>query len=211
MTKPGNLPRRAGEPHVHSVRPDIITPFTGSFLPRGGVTGNIFEHQYELALTASLFSVLCQHTHTPPPYKSVDCPNIDQLYLHQRNQFNQSLPDIYTIHWISISSVMKLWHSASSFYYYYYFFAAHTGISMTQKEPRAQCTSIWSHTGPEAGTGEDRSGFLLEEPRFLPSVPFTQQQEKLTRSLLRPRPGSRPTHSSSSSSSLLLLNPSDPL
>lgn len=79
---------------------------------------------------------------------------------------------------------MKLWHSSSSFYYYcYYFFLTHTSISMTQKEPRAQCTSIWSVTGLEAGTGEAQSGFLLEELWFLLSVPFTQQQEKLTQPL----------------------------
>lgn len=51
---------------------------------------------------------------------------------------------------------------------------------MTQKEPRAQCTSIWSDTGPEARTGEGQPGFLLEELGFLLSVPFAQQQEKLT-------------------------------
>lgn len=57
MTKPGNLPRRTGALHVW---PEIITSFIGSFLPWGGFIGNIFKHQYELALTASLFSGLCQ-------------------------------------------------------------------------------------------------------------------------------------------------------
>lgn len=34
---------------------------------------------------------------------------------------------------------------------------------MNQEEARAQCTSIWSGTGPDAVAGEDNSGFLLEE------------------------------------------------
>lgn len=57
MTKPGNLPRRTGAPHV---QPEIIMSFIGSFMPCGGVFGNIFKHWYELALTASLFLGLYQ-------------------------------------------------------------------------------------------------------------------------------------------------------
>lgn len=48
--KPADLPRRA------AAQPEMITPFIGSFLTRGGVTGNIFTQLKELALKTTACS-----------------------------------------------------------------------------------------------------------------------------------------------------------
>lgn len=57
MMKPADLPRRAGAQHIHSLPPEIITPFIGSFLTCGGVPGNIFTQLSELALKTALVAL----------------------------------------------------------------------------------------------------------------------------------------------------------